>query len=192
MKKKKRQEDMATHASNKTSHAFDWLIEFSKKVVFGSFILYLASIVFIMVILYINNKAGNTTGFELFISETNTTFKIVVGGYVIKATMENILKIGGAKYQELVKIKHSLYKDIMSKKYGTDLSDVHMEEFPVDNNVSGNDVSSNFSSTTTNNITYNNTTTTSDTNNSSDEEEFEVVEDEDFEIEDENTEEAKG
>lgn len=190
MKKKKRQEDMATHANHKTSHAFDWLIEFSKKVVFGSFILYVASIVFIMIILYINNKDGNTTGFELFISETNTTFKIVVGGYVIKATMENILKIGGAKYQELVKIKHNLYKDVMSKKYGTDLSDIHMEEFPVDNNVTGNDVSSNFSSTTTNNITYNNTTNSN--NSCTDEDEFEVVEDEDLEIEDENTEEVKG
>ena len=135
MKKSKKKEDMANHANNKVSHTFDWLIEFSKKVVFGSFILYLASIVFIMIILYINNKSGDTTGFELFISETNNTFKIVVGGYVIKATVENALKIGGAKYQELVKIKHNLYKEVMSKKYGTNLSDIHMEEVKVDNDV---------------------------------------------------------
>ena len=123
MGKKQDKENMNTDLNKhneKASHAFDWLIEFSKKVVFGSFIVYLISTLVIITILFLNYLHGDTTGFELFITETNDTFKVVVGGYVIKAALENVIKIGGAKYQDLIKIKHRLYKTIMTKNTGVD------------------------------------------------------------------------
>ena len=128
-KKKKETEEIINHINNtdkKVSHMFDWLIEFSKKVVFSSFIMYLVSTTVIICIIIANRRNGDMTGFELFITETNNTFKIVVGSYVIKAALENIIKIGGGKYQELVKIKHKLYKEVMKKNTGVDFSDINM------------------------------------------------------------------
>lgn len=93
---------------------FKWLVEFSKKVVFWAFILYVVGTLFIMALLYMNLKNGDTTGFETFIIELNTTFKLVVGGYVIKAAIENAIKIGGSKYQEFIKVKYDSYKSIVN------------------------------------------------------------------------------
>ena len=131
---KKKDKEVLDKANNKISNNFNWLMEFSKKVVFWCFIIYIVSSIFIMILLYLNHLNGETVGFELFISETNTTFKLVVGSYVLKAMFENIIKIGGSKYKDLVEIKNRLYKDVISKETGVDLSDVKMDNNDISNN----------------------------------------------------------
>ncbi len=132
---KKKDKEAIDNANNKITNNFNWLMEFSKKVVFWCFIIYVISTIFIIALLYLNHLNGETAGFELFISETNTTFKLVVGSYVLKAMLENVVKIGGSKYKDLVEIKHRLYKEVINKETGVDLSDIKMDNTnSADNN----------------------------------------------------------
>lgn len=137
-KDKEKLDNSISHVSKKVSHTFDWLIEFSKKVVFGSFILYIICTGVIISLLYLHFSNGDSTGFELFITETNTTFKIVVAGYVIKATFENIIKIGGAKYNDMLNIKHKLYKDYLTKEKGIIFDDNNSEDNSIVNSDNDN------------------------------------------------------
>ena len=141
---KKKDKEAIDNANDKISNNFNWLMEFSKKVVFWCFIIYVLSTIFVMILLYLNHLNGDTTGFELFISETNTTFKLVVGGYVLKAMLENIIKIGGSKYKDLVEIKHKLNKDVISKETGVDLSDIKMDNNDISNNDNAKEDNQNY------------------------------------------------
>ena len=62
--------------------AVSWLWEFSKKVVWTVTLLYIVSFVFAITTL---------------ITESNETFRVVVGGYLIKAGIENACKIVTSK-----------------------------------------------------------------------------------------------
>ena len=48
---------------------------------------------------------GAISGFETLTTEINETFRLIVGGYLIKAGLENITKIGGNYYDNVNKIK---------------------------------------------------------------------------------------
>jgi hypothetical protein len=86
-------------AIEKSKKTIMWIQEFSKKVTTAIFISYLAVTIFSCVMIYLSMKAtGVTTGLEIMISEINTTFRDVVGGYLIKAGIENAVKIGGNYY----------------------------------------------------------------------------------------------
>ncbi|MEE1054430.1 MAG: hypothetical protein U0L36_01160 [Acutalibacteraceae bacterium] len=71
-----------------------WLWEFSKKVVSTAFLLYILAVVYA---LFMANKAimltMDTTALSTFITEMNETFRVVVGGYMLKAAGENVVKI---------------------------------------------------------------------------------------------------
>lgn len=71
-----------------------WLWEFSKKVVTTAFLLYVSVTLYSLVGTY---KAmlivGDTTAMAAFITEMNETFRVVVGGYMLKAAGENVAKI---------------------------------------------------------------------------------------------------
>lgn len=113
----------------KCTTTFGWLVEFSKKVIFATFIIYLISTIVEIILLFIYCKNGDTTGFETFITESNTTFKVVVAGYCIKAAIENVIKIGGTKNEKLLKIKYILEQDKLSKETG-----INFKEENNDNN----------------------------------------------------------
>lgn len=71
-----------------------WIWEFSKKVVATTTILYFASFLYALLVCY---KAiiltGDTTAVSTLITESNETFRVVVGGYLVKAGIENACKI---------------------------------------------------------------------------------------------------
>lgn len=74
--------------------AISWLWEFSKKVVWTVTILYAVSFVFSMLISWQEVQfLGNTATITTLITEANETFRVVVGGYMIKAGVENACKI---------------------------------------------------------------------------------------------------
>lgn len=71
-----------------------WLWEFSKRVVVAMAVLYFISLVYAMAACYnAVNIAADTTALATLISETNETFRVVIGGYLIKAGVENATKI---------------------------------------------------------------------------------------------------
>ena len=71
-----------------------WLWEFSKRVVVIMAALYFISFIYAMVCCCIAvGLAADTTALATLITETNETFRVVVGGYMIKAGVENATKI---------------------------------------------------------------------------------------------------
>ena len=81
-------------ARRKSVQTTFWLWEFSKKVVWTVTILYAVSFVFSMLISWQEVQfLGNTAAITTLITEANETFRVVVGGYMIKAGVENACKI---------------------------------------------------------------------------------------------------
>ena len=72
----------------------NWLWEFSKKIVVGLFIIYVLTYLFSWSLILLSGiYSWNVTFLDTLISETNSTFKIVIGGYLIKSMAENVIKI---------------------------------------------------------------------------------------------------
>lgn len=89
----------------KTKKNFLWVQEFSKKIIVALFLLYvLYNIISILILIY-STYRGDVSGFETLTVEINETFRLIVGGYLIKAGFENITKIGGSYYDNVNKIK---------------------------------------------------------------------------------------
>ena len=72
----------------------NWLWEFSKKIVVGLFVIYVLTYLFSWILILISGiYSWNVTFLDTLISETNSTFKVVIGGYLIKSMAENVIKI---------------------------------------------------------------------------------------------------
>ena len=67
-----------------------WLWEFSKKVVIVLSIYYFVQSIFINIML---NIIPDSSVLSTLIVETNETFRVVIGGYLVKAGVENAVKI---------------------------------------------------------------------------------------------------
>ena len=89
----------------KTKKNFLWVQEFSKKIIVATFLIYLIYNLISMLILLYSAYCGAITGFETLTTEINETFRLIVGGYLVKAGLENITKIGGSYYDNVNKIK---------------------------------------------------------------------------------------
>lgn len=90
----------------KTKKNFLWVQEFSKKIIVATFLLYvLYNIVSILILVYSTYHMGMMSGFETLTTEINQTFRLIVGGYLVKAGFENVTKIGGSYYDNVNKIK---------------------------------------------------------------------------------------
>jgi hypothetical protein len=89
-------EDMDTLENNK--RYIGWIQSFSKKIVSVTFCLYLVSVAFSIGMVWYSFQTGTITGIDTFITESNTTFREVVGGYIIKSAVENAVKIAGNYY----------------------------------------------------------------------------------------------
>lgn len=74
-----------------------WLWEFSKRVVVITAALYFISCAYALIVCALWQ---DTATIGTLISEANETFRVVVGGYMIKAGVENALKIGKGKKQD--------------------------------------------------------------------------------------------
>lgn len=83
----------------------NWIQTFSKKIVTITFILYIISIAYSIWMLYMSYICGNLIGLDTFIAETNTTFRDVIGGYIVKSAIENTVKITGSYVIGLKNIK---------------------------------------------------------------------------------------
>ena len=94
-----------------------WVQEFSKKIIIVTFILYIGNTLFSAYLIYLSYTQGVITGLDTLISETNSTFRDVVGGYIIKSAIENAIKIGGNYYIGIIDARlRALKKDLKEKK----------------------------------------------------------------------------
>ena len=95
-KKNIRQRVSAARAKAKAENTTPlyWIWEFSKKVVLITAALYFISFVYAMIMCSkAIQLAMDTTALSTLITEANETFRVVVGGYMIKAGVENAAKI---------------------------------------------------------------------------------------------------
>jgi len=90
---------------NKTKKNFLWVQEFSKKVIVALLIIYVFYFAACVYFLYRMLMMENITGFETLTTEINETFRFIVGGYLIKAGIENVSKITGNYYGSISKLK---------------------------------------------------------------------------------------
>ena len=89
----------------KTKKNFLWVQEFSKKIIVAIFIIYILYCIISILLLIHSAYTGAISGFETLTTEINETFRLIVGGYLIKAGLENVTKIGGNYYDNVNKIK---------------------------------------------------------------------------------------
>lgn len=89
-----------------------WMQEFSKRVVSVIFLIYVAVTIFSSFMIYLSMKVtGDASMVNLLLTETNSTFKDIVGGYIIKAAIENAFKIGGNYYVGVADAKLKALKE---------------------------------------------------------------------------------
>ena len=80
-------------ANKKNNKPYSWLWEFSKKVVVAMFIIWVINyIVCWSVTILAGIYSWNISYIDTFITSTNETTQIVLGGYLIKAMAENVIK----------------------------------------------------------------------------------------------------
>ena len=89
----------------KTKKNFLWVQEFSKKIIVAIFLVYVVYCIISIILLVYSAYTGAISGFETLTTEINETFRLIVGGYLIKAGFENVTKIGGNYYDNINKIK---------------------------------------------------------------------------------------
>ena len=83
-----------TTKNSNDNNTYSWLLEFSKKVVFVIFVIYIINYVVCWVASFVCGLKGwNIPYIDTFITSTNETTQIVLGGYLFKAMAENIIKV---------------------------------------------------------------------------------------------------
>ena len=84
-----------------------WIQEFSKKIVVVFFITYLIILAILVLVIV---KIGGSAGIDTMTTEINETFRVVIGGYIIKAAVENAIKIGSQAALDKIDAKSKVKK----------------------------------------------------------------------------------
>ena len=72
---------------------YSWIWEFSKKVVFAIFLIYILNYILCWTASFLCGVNGWQIPYiYTFVTSTNETTQIVLGGYLIKAMLENVFK----------------------------------------------------------------------------------------------------
>ena len=72
---------------------YSWIWEFSKKVVFAIFLIYILNYILCWTASFLCGINGWQIPYiDTFVTSTNETTQIVLGGYLIKAMLENVFK----------------------------------------------------------------------------------------------------
>lgn len=93
-----------------------WVQEFSKKIVVVIFGFYLITSIISILLIYLSFQQGMVSGLDTLISEINTTFREIVGGYIIKSAVENSVKIAGNYYVGICNARLKALKQGLKEK----------------------------------------------------------------------------
>lgn len=91
--------------NNEQTKFMGWIQSFSKRVVSVFSVLYVLIVIVMVSMLVYELRIGITDGLSTMITEINETFRVVIGGYLIKAAVENGFKITGTFLANINKIK---------------------------------------------------------------------------------------
>lgn len=105
--------------AEKSMKFFHWIQEYTKKIVTITFILFvLANMIFLgLGIMSYINSGGEMGYFNALVSEFHQTFREVIGGYIIKAGVENVLKISSGIVEKVLYVKFGIpFEDTVEKE----------------------------------------------------------------------------
>ena len=92
--KKEKMFELLNSAKTNNPTMLNWLWEFSKKIIVGLFIIYVITYIFTYALILFSARYNwNVSYLDTLITETNSTFKVIIGGYLIKSMAENVFKI---------------------------------------------------------------------------------------------------
>lgn len=91
-----------SNMKQKRKDIFSWLWEFSKKLVFLLSVYYFFQSLYVIFAIKDN---PDSVALSTFITENNETFRVCIGGYLLKAGIENTIKIKNALYEKTNDIK---------------------------------------------------------------------------------------
>lgn len=103
---------------NNSNKFFTWVQTFTKKIVTVTFFMFVLLQVFDLILIYMEYRNGQLMYLDTFITESNETFRVVIGGYIVKAACENT-----------VKIISGIISKYMSRKYNQEDSEISEEEY---------------------------------------------------------------
>lgn len=114
LKKKRKRKNVPTTDQQRMKSSLNflnWAQEYSKKIVTITFLIFVISNVFFLILItaeFIRN--ADLTYIDTYMSEVHLTFRDVIGGYLIKAATENILKIGGSFMESYMRTKSDIMR----------------------------------------------------------------------------------
>lgn len=87
--------------NNNSKIAYSWMWEFSKKVVVAIFLIYIFNYIICWSASFLCGINGwNIPYIDTFITSTNDTTQIVLGGYFVKAMAENVIREKKVKFNK--------------------------------------------------------------------------------------------
>lgn len=108
---------------DKTIEFLSWVQEFSKKIVTIFFIIFIIANLYILGMITVNFYLTREIYFlDNFMAEVYQTFREVIGGYLLKAAFENIVKIAVSAITAYIEYKKELlHKDCADECEAEDL-----------------------------------------------------------------------
>ena len=105
-KKRKRKNISEPEVAKNVVSFFNWIQEFSKKIITITFYIFVAINIYVLVLIWMAYKnSGDILFLDTLITESHLTFREVIGGYFIKAMTENAIKITGSIINAYLKHK---------------------------------------------------------------------------------------
>lgn len=105
-KKRKRKNISEPEVAKNVVSFFNWVQEFSKKIITITFYIFVAINIYVLVLIWMAYKnSGDILFLDTLITESHLTFREVIGGYFIKAMTENAIKITGSIINAYLKHK---------------------------------------------------------------------------------------
>lgn len=99
----------------KSNSFFNWMQEYSKKIISITFVIYvIINIYCLFMTIYVFQTTQEFQSLDTLITEINQTFREVIGGYIVKAAVENVSKYSGAIIDKWLETK--LDKELSSKE----------------------------------------------------------------------------
>lgn len=90
----------------KSNSFFNWMQEYSKKIISITFIIYVIINIYLLIMtIYVFQTTKEFQSLDTLITEINQTFREVIGGYIIKAAVENVSKYSGAIIDKWLELK---------------------------------------------------------------------------------------
>ena len=122
-------EQAADNGVRTSTNMLNWAAEFTKVIVTITFIIFVFANIFVVIMMCFQQFTYGNSDLSTFITEIHTTFREVIGGYIVKAAMENVSKIGFSVLSDYLDKKYSIKTITTADDDTLDGSDIGYNNF---------------------------------------------------------------